>query len=58
MYKIAHEAQARTTLHRIQSLVSGEEGQEIKVGKSEVNRPLNRFRNITACKNLFGVYVS
>ena len=30
---------------------SGEEGQEVKVGKSEVNRPLNRFQNITACKH-------
>ena len=30
--------------------MSEEEGQEVKVGRSEVNRPLNRFRNITACK--------
>ena len=34
----------------IQSLVSGEEGREVKFGRSEANRPLNRFRNITTCE--------
>ena len=31
----------------LQSLVSGEKGREVKFGRSEANRPLNRFRNIT-----------
>ena len=30
--------------------MSGEDSQEINVGKSEANKPLNRFRNITACE--------
>ena len=30
--------------------MSGEEGQEFKVGKSVANKPLNRFRNITPCE--------
>ena len=34
----------------VQSLVSGEEGREVKLGRSEATRPLNRFRNITTCE--------
>ena len=30
--------------------MSGEEGQEFKIGKSAANKPLNRFRNITPCE--------
>ena len=34
----------------LQSLVSGEEGREVKYGRSEAYRPLNRFKNITTCE--------
>ena len=47
-YKIA--CTLKFTMILLQSLASGEEGKKVKVGKSEANRPLNRFRNITACK--------
>ena len=37
--------------------MSGEEGHEVIEGRSEVNRPLNKFRNITACKIHFVLHV-
>ena len=30
--------------------MSGEEGQEFKVGRSAANKPLNRFKNISPCE--------
>ena len=37
--------------------MSGEVGREVQEGRSVVNRPLNRFRNITACRVHFVLYV-
>lgn len=34
----------------IQSLMSGEDGTGVAFGRSEVNKPLNRFKNIFPCE--------
>ena len=34
----------------MQSLMSGEEGRGVVVGRSKAKKPLNRFKNIYPCK--------
>ena len=39
-----------TCILYLQTLISGEEGKEVSIGRSDEHRHLNRFRNITACE--------